>query len=108
MNKQFVMLSGLPRSGSSVLTSMLNQHPDIYASTTSPIIDMIEIIHPNWQSISAGLISHHPDQYPNMIKGLCYGAYEHIDKSIIIDKNRIWPRYGKLMRDALGHKPKII
>ena len=108
MNKQFVMLSGLPRSGSSVLTSMLNQHPDIYASTTSPVIDMIEIIHPNWPTISAGLINQSPVQYPNMIKGLCYGAYDHINKPVIIDKNRIWPRYGKLMRDALGHKPKII
>ena len=55
--KQFVMLSGLPRSGSSVLCSMLNQHPDIYASTTSPVIDLIEILNQNWQAISAALVT---------------------------------------------------
>lgn len=108
MNKQFIMLSGLPRSGSSVLTSMLNQHPSIHASTTSPLIDMIEILHAQWPAISSALINPHPNQYQNMIKGLCYGAYEHINNQIIIDKNRIWPRYGKLMHNALGYKPKII
>ena len=106
--KQFVMLSGLPRSGSSVLCSMLNQHPDIYASTTSPVIDLIEILNQNWQAISAALVTPDKNQYPNMIKGICYGAYEHIDKPVIIDKNRLWPRHGKLMPETLGHKPKII
>lgn len=108
MNKKFIMLSGLPRSGSSVLSSMLNQHPDIYASTTSPVIDLIEIVNNNWMNISAALVNPNLQQYPNMIKGICNGAYEHVDKPVIIDKNRIWPRYGKLMTHAFGYKPKII
>lgn len=106
--KQFVMLSGLPRSGSSVLTSMLNQHPEIYASTTSPVIDLIEVMNNNWHNISAAITNPDPQQYPNMIKGVCYGAYEHIDRNVIIDKNRLWPRHGKLMHSVLGYKPKII
>lgn len=106
--KQFIILSGLPRSGSSVLCSMINQHPDIHASTTSPVIDLIEILNQNWPNISAALIKPDIKQYPNMVKGICYGAYEHIDKSIIIDKNRLWPRHGKLMTEVLGSKPKVI
>lgn len=108
MNKQFLMLSGIPRSGSSVLGSMLNQHPDIYASTTSPVVDLVDIINHNWFAISNALAQRHPSQYPNMIKSLCYGAYEHIDKNVIIDKNRLWPRYAELMKLSLGHKPKVI
>lgn len=108
MNKQFVMMSGLPRSGSSVLGSLLNQHPLIHASTTSPVIDLIGIIDDNWNNISASLANRHPDQYGNIINGMIAGAYHHIDKPVIIDKNRLWPRYGKLMTYALGSKPKII
>lgn len=108
MNKQFVMMSGIPRSGSSVLGSLLNQHPLIHSSTTSPVIDLIEIIDNNWNNISAAYVNRHPDQYGNIINGMIAGAYHHIDKPVIIDKNRLWPRHGKLMINALGSKPKII
>ena len=94
MNKTFVMLSGIPRSGSSVLQSMLNQHPSIYASTTSPIIDMIEVLNNNWFNISNALVERYPMQYPNMLAGLMDGAYKHIDKPVIIDKNRISSYYS--------------
>ena len=106
--KQFVMMSGLPRSGSSVLCSILNQHPDIHASTTSPVIELIEIVHANWKHLSSCYINSNPSQYTNMIHGLCLGAYEHINESLIIDKNRLWPKHGKLMNSVLGHKPKMI
>ena len=108
MNKQFVMLSGLPRSGSTVLGSMLNQHPLIHSSTTSPVIDMIEVLNNTWPAISGALTNTSEHQYTNMIRGVCEGAYEHIQKPVIIDKNRLWPRHGKLMTAVLEHKPKII
>lgn len=108
MKKEFIMLSGLPRSGSSVLTSMLNQHPEFHASTTSPVIDMIEIFNENWPVISNALINPPARQYENMITGLIDGAYEHVSNPVVIDKNRLWPRHGKLMTNVLNHKPKII
>ena len=108
MNKQFIMLSGIPRSGSSVLQSMLNQHPLIHATTTSPVVDMIEILNSNWENISNALIDRNPQQYPNMIGGMIDGAYAHINEPIIIDKNRLWPRHGTLMSSVLDSKPKII
>ena len=108
MTKNFIMMSGLPRSGSSVLGSMLNQHPEIYASTTSPVTDMVMILNENWQTISAALANRHPDQYSNMIAGLIDGAYQHISKTTVVDKNRLWPRNTALMNSVLKKKPKII
>jgi len=104
----FVMLSGIPRSGSQVLSSLLNQHPDIFSSTTSPVIDLLDIIHTNWPRLSSPLTNPDPDQYKNIINGMIHGAYHHVKKPVIIDKNRIWPRHGKLMKMALGCPPKII
>lgn len=108
MNKTFIMLSGIPRSGSSVLGSLLNQHPLIHASTTSPVTDLLEIIINQWPVISGALANRHPDQYKNIILGMINGAYQHVESPVVIDKNRLWPRHGKLMTEVLGHKPKII
>lgn len=108
MNKQLIMLSGLPRSGSTVLSSMLNQHPSIHATTTSPLIDLISIINENWPAISQAIKSPEPTQYANMITGLIDGTYKHIQQPVIVDKNRLWPRFGNLMHYALKRKPKII
>ena len=108
MNKNFVMLSGIPRSGSSVLSSMLNQHPDIHATTTSPVADLLAIVNEQWPNISQAIVDRHPDQQSNIIKGIVEGAYQHVEETVIVDKNRLWPRYSDFMNTALGHKPKII
>ena len=108
MNKNFIMLSGIPRSGSQVLSSMLNQHPEIYASTTSPVADLVGIIGDQWPTISQALVDPHPKQYSNIMLGAIDGAYKHIDKQTIVDKNRLWPRYGAITRQVFGFKPLII
>jgi sulfotransferase len=108
MDKSFIMLSGIPRSGSQVLASLLNQHPMIHASTTSPVVDMITIFNNNWPQISAALVNPDPNQYSNMMRGLVFGAYEHVSKPIVVDKNRIWPRQSHMMKDVLHERPKII
>ena len=50
MNHELVFLSGLPRSGSTILTSLLNQHPNIHATTTSPVLGMILNFGNNWEN----------------------------------------------------------
>ena len=39
--KQFVCLSGLPRTGSTLLSAILNQNPDIYSSPLSPMVQIL-------------------------------------------------------------------
>lgn len=108
MDKTFIMLSGIPRSGSQVLVSALNQNKYIHASTTSPVVDLLTIIDDNWYNISRALVAHDANQYSNIVSGVIDGAYQHIQKPIIIDKNRLWPRYSNVMSNVLGHPPKII
>jgi len=108
MRKNFVMLSGLPRSGSTVLSSMLNQHPDIHATTTNPIADLLIDINAQWQNISQAIKNPHPAQHINIIRGTLFGAVEHIAEPVIVDKNRLWPRCGDFMKPVLGYNPKII
>lgn len=106
--KHFVMLSGIPRSGSQVLASLLNQHPEIHATTTSPVSDLIAIFANNWQIVSQGQLNTPPEQFTNIVAGIIDGAYKHISAPIVVDKNRLWPRYADLMSKVLSGRPKII
>lgn len=106
--KNIMMLSGLPRSGSTVLSSMLNQHPDIHASTTSPVADLVSMFIDNWGNISQALVNPSPAQSGNIVNGILQGAYQHVDKSVIVDKNRLWPRFGPYLLKNTGHRYKII
>lgn len=106
--KQFAFLSGIPRSGSQVLCSVLNQHPLLYASTTSPLADLLLNFNEVWPAISQAIVDRDINQQSNMIRGLINSTYEHIDTPYIIDKNRIWPRLVLPVKNALKQKPKII
>jgi len=39
--KTLFFLSGLPRSGSTLLGSILSQHPELQATPTSPLADLL-------------------------------------------------------------------
>lgn len=106
--KMFIPLSGIPRSGSTVLTSLLNQHPLIHASGTSPIIDILQLIHSNWIQMTMEELSQHPKRLENILKGVLNGGYQHIDKKVIIDKNRLWGRHSSLLTTLVGDNPKLI
>lgn len=108
MDKEFVFLSGIPRSGSQVLSSLLNQHPKLYGTTTSPLSDLASIVFDNWHRLSLPVVNPNPNQISNIVQGIFQGTYKHIEKPIIIDKNRLWPRYIKELNSCLKQRPKII
>jgi sulfotransferase len=109
MNHELVMLSGLPRSGSTVLTSLLNQHPKLHATTTSPVLGMLLNFSNNWEGQVIHQIEDRDEkQKINMVRGMLKGAHEHFNKPIVIDKNRGWPKNIKLVTELLGKKPKMI
>jgi len=109
MNMHF--LSGLPRSGSTVLSSLLNQHPQVYSSSTSGLVEIMGAICNTWES-SPTTIAQGSDKSEayRMLKSVMKSKYENISKPVIIDKNRIWvnPLIMKTMTEILGRPPKII
>jgi len=108
MSKQFYFLSGLPRTGSTVLGSILSQNPDIYVSGTSRLVNLIIDIDNRWAHYFEHLTNNPLEQKYNTYKGLFNGCYKHIKKPIILDKNRIAQSNIELMTKILGDKPKFI
>lgn len=106
--REVVFLSGLPRTGSTVLASMLNQHPDIYATTTSPVADLVSTVLDTWPQISRALKNPDPGQFGNIVNSVLRGSHMHIQRSVVVDKNRLWPRLAPALASTTGVKPKII
>jgi sulfotransferase len=95
--KQYYFISGLPRSGSTLLSGILRQNPDFYADIASPIetliettIDVITSAESNF-TITNG-------QRKNLICGIFEGYYNHIDKPVIFDSSRRWTKKTNLLK----------
>lgn len=110
MNKTFYFLAGLPRSGSTVLSALLNQHPDIHASGTSGMGEVMFNTFQAWKNSSAEQASPDPEQIKNVLRGIMSAKYQNVDKTIIIDKARNWAEASTIavLKELLPYRPKII
>ena len=89
-NKTIFFLGGLPRSGTTLIGSLLNQNPEVYCSEHSDLLQILYTIHntvPSLESYVAGL---RPFAYKNLLKNITNSFYSDINKPFIVDKNSAW------------------
>jgi sulfotransferase len=106
--KKFFFLSGLPRSGSTLLAAILSQNPEIFVTPTSPLLDILNYTERSWNAIPQSKAWPDPQQLPNIYKGIIHSIFSHIDRPIIIDKHRGWTKNLKAIEQIFGYKPKIL
>jgi len=90
MTKTYHFMAGLPRSGSTVLSALLNQNPGIYASPQTDLIAMLYELEskiPGYERYRAQRL--HPN-VASVLFGMADIFYASIDKPVVIDKNRGW------------------
>ena len=109
--KKFFYLAGLPRTGSTVLGEILNQNENIHVSPASPLSELVSEVLAKWRMNTVTLKAYkHPDQLPNVWRGIREGLYRHRAESCIIDKSWAWHMNDAIdtARDLLGEKMKVI
>ena len=111
MKKTLHFLSGVPRSGSTVLAAILNQNPMIRASTTSGLVHALDGIANTWHT--GNLLKENDPEHKKLaqtMRGMIDAFYEDVDSPVVIDKSRGWPipTIMTAMTQVLGHTPKII
>jgi len=88
--KQFHFISGLPRSGSTMLSAILRQNPRFYASVSSPVGAFAETI---LSQVSAGSEFAPQVDIPKrrtLVKAIFEAYYSDIDRPVVFDTNRHW------------------
>lgn len=88
--KQINFLAGLPRSGSTLLVTLLNQHPKIYASPHSALLDGVTSLHHafiNSEPVRFGL---RVAAYQETLWTMPQHLYQNVEEDIIFDKQFAW------------------
>jgi sulfotransferase len=109
---QFFFLSGLPRSGSTLLASLLYQNPHIHTEGNSPLLqylrEMHEVITTKGLEQLNACKKHRIAK--EMVTGLADLYYANTDRPYVFDKSRVWtwtPNV-KMLKEYITPNPKII
>ena len=108
IEKKFFFLCGLPRAGSTVLASILNQNPDIYTTPTSPLLDLLEYNEYGWNNCPSVIANPIQGKNLEISQAIINGCWEHINKPIIIDKCRGWVNHVPTIKIVFNQTPRII
>jgi len=111
MNKTYHFLAGLPRSGNTLLSAILNQNPNIYSSPLSPLADLMWHHSKSLEYLDS--VKRNKDNQDRGEKILSYSFdnfYEDVEKPIIIDRQKDWgiPANLDLIKKYITKSPKII
>jgi sulfotransferase len=110
MDKKYYFLSGLFRSGNTVLSAILNQNLDVYSSPLSPISGYMWTLHNNMENSENDKRSKDKTGQETVMKNLLSNYYSNIDKPTIIDREKQWPLPANfyLLKKYIDPNPKII
>lgn len=100
--KQYYFISGLPRSGSTLLSAILRQNPDFYADIASPVEGLtgcsIDIITGSENNLTVS-----EEQRKNLSYGIFDGYYKHIKKPVIFDSSRKWTNKTSFIKELFPY-----
>ena len=109
MDKTFFFMAGLPRSGSTLLSAILNQNPDIMVTSQTDTPMMMMALYSQMQVTESYHVGFEPEGFNNIMAKLPATFYNHIEKPYIIDKNRVWGTPDNLQLASMISNPvKII
>jgi len=101
-------LCGLPRAGNTILSTILNQNPEIAATANSIITEIFKDLN-NLKHLD--IFQNYPDykSYDNVIKAVIPEYYKNWKETIIIDRGP-WgaPNNLKFLKHYVNPKPKIV
>lgn len=90
MNKKYHFISGLPRSGSTLLTTILNQNPKFNASISSPLARFVRAVITESHAGPGYQLQCDENKRIKLIQGLVENYYFDTDAEVCFNTNRGW------------------
>lgn len=104
--KEFYFISGLPRSGSTLLSALLRQNPKFYADISSPVQGLVS----STINVITGSESNHlidEDRRKHILRATFNAYYDAVEPDTVFDTSRGWTAKTSLLK-ALYPQTKII
>ena len=95
-------ISGLPRSGSTLLSAILRQNPRISAGVASPVLGMFNGVLPI-MGVGEFATFFDEERRANVLRGLFDGYYRTDPAQTIFDSNRLWTGKMGIVRALYPH-----
>lgn len=112
MKFDYFMMSGLPRSGSTLLRSILNQNPSLHSGPISPSVELLYYTDKYFQSSEMLLASPNPQGCYDVLSNIMDHFYRNImekeGKSKIIEFNRAIPNNIERFRTYIKEDVRIV
>ena len=108
MNKKYYFMAGLPRAGSTLLSTLLNQNPRLYSGPSSPVLGAMFATHENFIGNELYTGYPKPDAANKIVGSIIENWYYDIEKPIVMDKNRAWCARVPFIEGYIKQEAKII
>ena len=102
--RKLTLISGLPRSGSTLLCNLINSNPKFHSTPTSGVIDVLKNMRSTMSHNVSFKTQNRLELMPNIqqgLKGFIEGYF--YDKEVVFDKCRGWSNNIQLLDTILGH-----
>jgi sulfotransferase len=107
-SRKFHFISGLPRSGTTLLAAILNQNPRFRAGMTSPLADIMGLVIAEASSKNDFSFDVSDEQRVALLRGLIENFYSvQADAGAVFDTSRLWCSRMQLL-DTLFPGVKVI
>ena len=91
MQQTLHFISGLPRSGSTLLSAILKQNPQFHTAMTSPIGPVFNACLTAMGAENEFSVFFKEEQKRDILLNIFNGYYDHIEASgVVFDTNRMW------------------
>jgi len=108
MSKTYHFMAGLPRSGSTLLRSILNQNPNIHSEPVSPILELMFYTDEYFSSSEQYLAYPKPKSAYKLVSSVIDNFYFDVEKPVVIDHCRAWSNNIERIKTYITPNPKII
>ena len=108
MNHSFYFMAGLPRAGSTLLKSIIDQNPNVHTEPVSPVMELMYHSEQYFKQSQQYIAYPKSKNAYKIVGSYIENYYYEIDKPIIIDHNRAWSNNIERIKTYLNPNPKII
>jgi sulfotransferase len=107
---RFGFLAGLPRTGSTLLTCILGQNPDVHVSGGSPLARLMFAAHDGCENYaSEGLVRVRRTDFKDvLLTEIPRLYYKDVTQKYILDKDRAWGHDPLGFLDYIADRPRVV
>lgn len=106
--KKYHFIAGLPRSGTTLLSTILKQNPKFDASISGPLARYVRAIIQESSAQGGYRFECPPEKRKKLIKGLFDNYYDDDTKEICFNTNRGWPLLLPTIKDLYPESKMVI